>query len=128
MAKQKIKRRRSYQRVERPEKMLKQMSRDHLEVLHCIESSIVYTCRDHDDIDDRTIALALKTSIDSSEPADQLTTLLVENFAESRQMYDPVPDEIWLKGLKVVLFSVNNHSSKKPGAKDYLDFTKGYIQ
>ena len=127
MAKRKVKRRRSYQRVENLEKMLKQMARDHLQVLHCIESSIVHTCRDHDDIDDRAIALALKTTIDGSEPADPLSAVLISDLAESRQMYDPVPDDIWIKGLKVVLFSVNNHSDKKPGTKDYLDFASAYV-
>ncbi|MCK5564370.1 MAG: hypothetical protein KAJ07_03915 [Planctomycetes bacterium] len=127
MAKRKIKRRRSYQRVEKPKKMLKQMSRDHLDVLNCIESTIVYTCREHEVIDDRAVALALKTAIGGDEPADSVSALLINNLAKSRQKHPFVSDDIWIKGLKVVLFSVNNHSDKKPGTKDYLDFAGYFI-
>ena len=127
MIKRKFKKRRKYERVEKPAKILKQMTRDHVDVLQNIEFSIVSTCRNHDDIDDRMIASALKTAIDGSEPVGELSAALVNDLAGFREMRPSVQDDIWTKGLKVVLESVHTHSDRKPGDRDYLAFIRNYV-
>lgn len=127
MVKRKFKKRRKYERVEKPAKIFKQMTRDHVDVLQNIEFSIVSTCRNHDDIDDRVIASALKTAINGSEPVGELSAVLVNDLAGFREMRPPVPDDIWTKGLKVVLESVHTHSDTKPGDRDYLSFIRNYV-
>ena len=128
MLKSKFKKRRSYERKEKPEKIFKQMTRDHLDVLQNIEFSILSTCRNHDDIDDRIIASALKTAVAGSEPVGELSAILINDLVQIRQMRgDSVPDNIWTDGLKVVLRSVRNHSDTQPGDRDYLTFIQNYV-
>ena len=128
MLKPKFKKRRNYERKEKPEKIFKQMTRDHLDVLQNIELSIVSTCHSHDDIDDRIIASALKTAIAGSEPVGESSAILVNDLVQIRQMRgDSVPDNIWTNGLKVVLQSVHNHSDARPGDRDYLTFVQNYV-
>ena len=128
MLKPKFKKRRNYERKEKPEKIFKRMTRDHLDVLQNIEFSIISTCRDHDDIDDRIIASALKTAIAGSEPVGELSAILINDLVQIRQMRgDSVPDNIWTDGLKVVLRSIRNHSDTQPGDRDYLTFIQNYV-
>lgn len=127
MSKIKIRRRRKYERTENPKKIFKQMTRDHLDVLQNIEFSIVSTCRDCRDIDDRVIASALKTVIADGEPADELSGLLVNSLENIRLVRVDVPETIWKNGLKVVLESVHNHSKAKQGDRDYLRFVFHYV-
>ena len=128
MLKPKFKKRRNYERKEKPEKVFKRMTRDHLDVLQNIEFSIISTCRNHDDIDDRIIASALKTAIAGSEPVGELSAILINDLVHIRQMRgDSVPDNIWTDGLKVVLRSVRNHSDTQPGDRDYLTFIQDYV-
>lgn len=127
MVKRRFKKRRKYERVEKPAKIFKQMTRDHVDVLQNIEFSIVSTCRSYDDIDDRVITSALKTAIDGSEPVGELSAVLVNDLAGFRGIRPPVPDDIWTKGLKVVMESVHTHSDTKPGDRDYLAFIRNYV-
>jgi len=127
MAKRKLKKRRSYQHKEKPENIFKQMTRDHLDVLHDIEFSIVSTCCSHSEIDDRMIASALRSVLNGSVPADRLSAALVNDLARTREMRARTTEDIWFKGIKVVLQSVNNHSDKKPGTRDYLDFAGAFL-
>ena len=128
MLKPKFKKRRNYERKEKPEKIFKRMTRDHLDVLQNIEFSILSTCRNHDDIDDRIIASALKTAVAGSEPVGELSAILINDLVQIRQMRgDSVPDNIWTDGLKVVLRSVRNHSDTQPGDRDYLTFIQNYV-
>ena len=127
MSKLKFKKRRNYERKEKPEKIFKQMTRDHLDVLQNIEFSIVSTCRDCSGIDDKIIASALKAAIAGDEPADALSALLINDLANTRRMRADVPDTIWTNGLKVVLESVLNHSDAQPGDRDYLTFIQNFV-
>ena len=128
MLKPKFKKRRNYERKEKPEKIFKRMTRDHLDVLQNIEFSILSTCRNHDDIDDRIIASALKTAVAGSEPVGELSAILINDLVQIRQMRgDSVPDNIWTDGLKVVLRSIRNHSDTQPGDRDYLTFMQNYV-
>jgi hypothetical protein len=127
MSKLKFKKRRNYERKEKPEKIFEQMTRDHLDVLQNIEFSIVSTCCDRIDIDDRIIASALKTAIVGGEPADALSAVLINNLTNTRRMRADVSDTIWANGLKVVLQSVHTHSDARPGDRDYLTFIQNYV-
>ena len=127
MSKLKFKKRRNYERKEKPEKIFKQMTREHLDVLHNIEFSIVSTCCDRSDIDDRIIASALKTAIVGGEPADALSAMLINNLTNTRRMRADVSDTIWSNGLKVVLQSVHPHSDARPGDREYLAFIQNYV-
>ena len=128
MLKPKYKKRRSYERKEKPEKIYKRMTRDHLDVLQNIEFAIVSACRRHEDIDDSIIASALKTAIAGSEPVGELSAVLVDDLAQIRQIRgEPIPGNIWTDGLKVVLWSVRNHSDAQPGDRDYLAFIQNYV-
>jgi len=127
MSKLKFKKRRNYERKEKPEKIFKQMTQNHLDVLQNIEFSIVSTCRDCRGIDDKSIASALKTAIVGDEPADELSAMLIDDLANIRRMRADVPDTIWTNGLKVVLESVLNHSDARSGDRDYLTFIQNYV-
>ena len=127
MSKNKIIRRRKFERQENPRKILKQMTRDHLDVLQNIEFSIGSTYRRCPDIDDRVIASALKTALADGKPADELSTLLINKIECIRQTRLDVPDTIWKNGLKVVLKSVHTHSDAQPGDRDYLNFVLHYV-
>ena len=127
MSKLKFKKRRNYERKEKLEKIFKQMTRDHLDVLQNIEFSIVSTCCDRSDIDDRIIASALKTAIVGGEPADALSAMLISNLTNTRRKRADVSDTIWANGLKVVLQSVHTHSDAWPGDREYLKFIQNYV-
>ena len=128
MIKPKYKKRRNYEHKEKPEKIYKRMTRDHVDVLQNIEFSIVSACRRHEDIDDSIIASALKTAIAGSEPVGELSAVLIDDLAHMRQIRgEPIPDNIWTDGLKVVLWSVRNHSDAQPGDRDYLAFIQNYV-
>jgi hypothetical protein len=126
--KPKYKKRRNYQRKEKPEKLYKRMTRDHVDVLQNIEFAIVSTCRRYEDIDDCIIVSALKTAIAGSEPVEELSAALIYDLAQIRQIRgEPTPDNIWTDGLKVVLWSVRNHSDANPGDRDYLAFIQNFV-
>ena len=122
MLKPKFKKRRNYQRKEKPENIFKQMTQHHVDVLQNIEFSIISTYRSHAAIDDGVIASALKTIIAAGEPDGKLAAMLIDDLDEVRQTRADVPDDIWIKGLKVVLESVHTHSDTRPGDRDYLTF------
>jgi len=127
MHKVKPKKRRPYERRENPEKIYRQMTRDHLDVLQNIEFCIVSTARRRSQIDDKIIASALKASIDGTDSDQELTSLLISDLENARLVRSDVPDTIWINGLKVVLQSVYTHSDARASDRDYLDFVQNYI-
>jgi hypothetical protein len=128
MLKPKFKKRRNYQRQEKPEKLFKEMTRHHLDVLESIESSIVTVCGSYSDIDDRIIASAMKTSIAGGEPESFLAAEVIGDLTYVRQTRADVTDDIWTKGLKVVLQSVHTHSDIQPGDREYLNFIRTFVE
>lgn len=127
MAKLKFKRRRQYQRDEKPEKIFKEMTENYLDVLREIEMSILLTCKSNDEIDDRVIVSALETAIAGTEAEEQLPALLVNNLTQTRKSKITVGNDIWIKGLKVVLQSVHTHSDIRSGDRDYLTFILNFV-
>ena len=108
-------------------KLLKRMSRDHLDVLQNIEFTLVSGHRKDPTIDDRIIADALKAAIGGDVSEDAGAQSLSEGLEEIRQLRSDVSDDVWLDGLRTVLQSVHTHSSLRPGSRAYLDFVSGFV-
>jgi len=114
-------------RQEKPEKIFKQMTSDHVDVLQNIEFSIVSAYRRSSNIDDKVVASALKTVIAGGDAADELSHSLIEALEDIRLLHADVSDEIWKNGLKVVLQSVYDHSDMRTGDRDYLKFISPFL-
>lgn len=128
MAKFKLKgRKRKYIRIEKPEKDFKFMTKNYVDVLQNIEFSLVTAWRDDSDIDDRDTAAALKIVINGGESENQRVKLLVSALENIRIQRLDVSDDIWEKGLKVVLESVHTHSDTREGETDYLEFASAFM-
>jgi hypothetical protein len=110
---------------------MKQMSRDHLDVLQNIEFTLITTARQDREIDDRTIDEALRIALRGGEPeedTDGATVELVELLDEMREFRSEVPDNVWQAGLKTVRDSVRKHSGLTPGEKRYIRFVEPYVK
>ncbi|MHC4354393.1 MAG: hypothetical protein ACYS0H_16955 [Planctomycetota bacterium] len=108
-------------------KLLKRMTRDHLDVLQNIEFTLVSCHRDDRSIDDRTIADALKVAIGGDLSEHSGPQSLAEGLDRIRQVRSDVSDDIWRAGLQTVLQSVRRHSSLKPGDRGYLNFVSSFV-
>jgi len=122
-----IGRNRKFIRQEKPEKIFKQMTSDHVDVLQNIEFSIVSASRCNSNIDDRVVASVLKTAIAGGDAADELSHSLIKALEDIRLLRADVSDEIWKNGLKVVLQSVCDHSDMRTGDRDYLEFISSFL-
>ena len=118
---------RKYIRSDRPEKDFKFMTRYYVDVLQNIEFCLVTAWRDDSDIDDKDTAAALKTVINEGQAENQRVKLLVSSLENIRMQRLDVSDDIWKKGLKVVLESVHTHSDAKEGDTDYLEFASAFM-
>ncbi len=110
-----------------PRKLLRQMTRDHEDVLQNIEFVLVSGYRQERTIDDRIVAEALRAAIQGDMPADARARSLTEGLEEMRQFRSDVADQTWRDGLQTVLQSVHRHSSILPGSRGYLDFVCDFI-
>jgi hypothetical protein len=110
---------------------MKEMSRDHLDVLQNIEFVLVNCAREDRSVDDRTIDEALSLSlrgVDSDDDIGGTVVDICESLDEMRETRSDVPDNIWHAGLKTVRDSVRQHSSLAPGARGYLHFVEQYVK
>src|SRR4051812_22478219 len=95
-----------------PAKLMKRMSRDHLDVLQNIEFALV-NCHRHDPgIDDLAVATALRhaLAVGGTEPAEPRVAELVQALDEARAHRADVSDDLWRDALRVVADSVKTHS------------------
>jgi hypothetical protein len=127
MTQKRFKKRRPYVREENPHKIFRKMTTDHVDVLQNIEFILVEAYREHEEVDDRVVASALKAVINNHLPEDETVRMIFNQLYAMRIQRSDVSDEIWTKGLKVVLESVHTHSDNEPGDTDYLDFAAKYI-
>ncbi len=118
---------RKYIRPDRPEKDFKFMTQHYIDVLQNIEFCLVTAWRDENDIDDKDTAAALKTVINEGRAENPRVKLLVSALENIRMKRMDVSDEIWRKGLKVVLESVHTHSDAEAGDTDYLEFASSFM-
>jgi hypothetical protein len=128
MAKVKLKgRKRKYIRVEKPKKIFEEMTENHVDVLENIEFVIVSTWREDRRIDDKEVAVALKSLIKEEAAKDEIAGRIIKAIENTRLIRADVSDEIWIKGLKVVLESVYTHSEAEEGDRFYLEFAEMFI-
>ncbi len=111
----------------RPRKSMKQMARDHLDVLQNIEFVLISGYRSERSIDDRIVADVLIAAILDAEPEDSRAQSLNESLENTRVLRSDISDDIWRDGLRTVLESVHTHSSLTPGSRGYLDFVSDYV-
>jgi len=108
-------------------KLMKRMSRDHLDVLQNIEFALITCYRDDHSIDDRFVADALQAVINDTIPEDPHAKTLNDALENIRLLRSDVPDDVWRDGLRTVLQSVHRHSDRRPGATGYLDFASDFL-
>ncbi len=111
----------------KPQRSMKRMARDHLDILQNIEFVLVSGYRGDRSIDDCIVADALKAAILGTEPEDSRAQSLIEGLEDIRELHFDMPDDIWRDGLRTVLQSVHRHSSLKPGSRWYLDFVCDFV-
>ena len=110
-----------------PRKLMKRMSRDHLDILQNIEFVLVSGYRSDSSIDDHIVADALKAAIYGKVSDDARAQSLNGRLENIRELRSDISDDIWRDGLRTVLQSVHRHSSLKPGSRGYLDFVSDYV-
>lgn len=110
-----------------PDKLLKWMTRDHVDVLQNIEFVLLSGYSDDRSIDDRTIVDSLKAAIHGDWSEDTRIQSLCEGLDEMREMRADISDDVWRAGLQTVLQSVRRHSSLMPGARGYLNFVSNFV-
>jgi hypothetical protein len=106
---------------------MKQVSRQHADVLQNIESTLLSTYREDDQVDDAVVFAALEASIAGKETTDILVADLVDQLAAVREFRLDQPVEVWRDCLRVVRDSVKLHSSLSPGDTSYLNFVGRYV-
>jgi len=108
-------------------KLMKRMSRDHLDVLQNIEFALVSAYRNDRDVDDCVVAEALNAAIHDAVPDEPRARSLVHQLASVREFRADMADNIWRDALRTVLQSVQRHSTFKRGSTEYLDFVSTFI-
>jgi hypothetical protein len=108
-------------------KLLRRMSRDHVDVLQNIESTLLSAYEKDGSIDDRIIAEVLQAAIRDEIPDGARAQSIHEDLEEMRHLRADVPDKIWRDGLRTVLQSVQRHSNLRPGERNYLNFVSDFI-
>jgi hypothetical protein len=110
---------------------MKQMTRDHLDVLQNIEFALVNSARRDQSIDDRMVDAALNEAIQpgaANEQAKPQIEMICARLDQMRAIREDVSDEIWQAGLRTVRDSVRRHSDLQPGEKAYLQFVSQYVR
>ena len=108
-------------------KLLKRMTRDHVDVLQNIESVLILAYDKDGSLEDRIIAEVLHAAIRDEIPDGARAQSLHEDLIEMRHLRADVSDDIWRDGLRTVLQSVQRHSNLWPGERNYLDFVSDFI-
>jgi len=103
------------------------MIENYQDVLQNIEFTLIECYRENNEIDDATIALALRCAILSEQPQNDLADGLVDALAQAREIREDVSDDLWCDCMRTVLRSVDRHSNLKPGKRDYIHFVSPYI-
>lgn len=108
-------------------KLLKRMTRDHVDVLQNIESVLILAYDKDGSLEDRIIAEVLHAAIRDEVPDGARAQSLHEDLIEMRHLRANVSDDIWRDGLRTVLQSVQRHSHLWPDERNYLDFVSDFI-
>ena len=117
----------SYQHDRSSTSRMKQMSREHLDVLQNIEFSLVSGYRKDPSIDDRAVLEALGASLSNREPGEQPVSGLVMALRAMREYREDITDDVWREALHVIVDSVKRHSELRPGETSYLSFADRFV-
>ena len=120
-------RRKNLKEMLQEDKLMRRMTKDHLDVLQNIEFAIVTKYREDGSIDDGITANALKAAIGNGLTQDERAVSINEALQAIRKSRSDVPDNVWQAGLQTVLDSVRRHSDLRPGRTDYLDFVCEFV-
>lgn len=121
----------AYQHDRESKLNMKQMSRDHLDVLQNIEFMLVRMAQQDAAIDDRILDEALRCALAGHRPDEEAEDEVHDVFdaiADMRDFREDVSDGIWNSGLKTVRDSVRRHSSLAPGDRAYIRFVEPYMK
>jgi hypothetical protein len=121
----------SYQHDREAKAGMKQITRDHPDVLQNIEFILVSCAREDPAIDDDIIDRAIQVALgrwDVAGETDPRVMTLCNALEGIRATREDVPETIWRAGLRTVDESVRRHSARKPGEKSYLQFVGPYIK
>jgi hypothetical protein len=120
----------SYEHDRSTRSRMKDLERDHLDVLQNIEFFLIQIARQDPVFDDRMIDQALRSCIKGTGPAedaDRRVALLIKTLETLRERRRDVSDEIWVAALRKVDESVQLHSELRPGERSYLEFVEGFL-
>jgi tRNA-dihydrouridine synthase len=107
---------------------MKRVARDHEDVLQNIEFVLVNGTGDDPELDDRTVALALRACLVGKGAEHPGAGRLVRQLRQLRETRTELSDDAWRESLRVVLESVDRHSSYEPGETSYLDFAAEFFE
>lgn len=110
-----------------PNKLMRRMSRDHLDVLHNIEFSLVSAYREEPGVDDAVVLTALQAALAGVRPEEPRAQAVFARLESIRELRTDVPPEVWRNGLRVVADSVRNHSTLRAGDVAYLKFVSPFL-
>lgn len=108
---------------------MKRVAGCHVDLLQNIESAILDCCRrDLDNgIDDASVLKSLRQFLLGKKPADSPQGLVVEALNAVREFRSEVPDELFRDAVRVVMASVETHSTLARGETSYLDFVQDFL-
>lgn len=99
----------------------------HLDVLQNIEFVLVDAYRSWQDIDDAEVYQAIRSELLKAEPSSPVSAELAGRLRVMRGTRSDVADDIWEDALRVVLSSVETHSTRSPEECSYLNFIDDFI-
>lgn len=109
-------------------KLMKRMTRDHLDVLQNLEFVFARRHRQQRDIDDRTVVAAIHACLTKAVPEDPIASELVAALDEIRGLRADVSDDLWRDAFLVIEDSVKFHSRLRPGETSYLVFIQQFVR
>ncbi|MFO0952809.1 MAG: hypothetical protein U0835_17000 [Isosphaeraceae bacterium] len=103
--------------------------RQHEAVLQAIETVLVKAWRHDPEVDDATCARALRACMAGSGGGtlDPRADDLVRQLALVREHLPDLPESAWRECLRLVVESVDRHSTRRPGDTAYLEFAEEFI-
>jgi len=109
---------------------MKQMVREHMDVLQNIEFALIACSQKDPRIDDWMIDSALEhilQRIEMGKGTKPQVWMMCQILEQMRETRADVTDDIWHGGLRTVRESVRRHSNLQPGEKTYIQFVSQYL-
>lgn len=110
------------------DKLRRTISKNHMDLLQNIEFVLVRHYRDNDDIDDNMCADALRSVVKDKPLTNPYSISMAEELLSLKASRGDVDDKLWIDSCRVVLNSINDHSTLAPGNRGYLTFMKQFVR